>query len=160
MTISKSTDETRQKVRALLWKWGHASAKTLRIQNDIGNCDEKLASMADPHRAIADGQPRGTVRPDPTATAAERLARVRAQYQQRIDELNQELLDLGTFCAAIDDVVRMLPESELAIVVMRYKSEFKMEYIAKECHYSLSRVDKIERKAVDFIGEHVKFDQL
>lgn len=157
MEKTNSAHEDRQRVRRLLWRWGGATAYCARCHREIADYNELIASAVD-LRARDVTAVVGSEVADPTARAAERLARLHDRYQERVAELTEDIDKRLEFAAAMDDAMTCLGQAQHEIITLHYKHRDPYEVIARQAGYCVDRVKQIERAAVDKLRERIEFD--
>ena len=141
--------EERRRIRRLLWRWGRVTAYCARRQRDIEDFQQLIARATDIHPQALTGMPHGSAISDPTERAASMVAQLKERYETRIEGLTADINEELRFSDAMDVAMQSLDGKEAAIVELKYKREYSTERISTATHYSASRIEQIERGAVD-----------
>lgn len=145
----QKAEEERRVIRRLLWRWGRVTAFCVRRHKDIEDCKTLISRAADVRPQSMTGLPHGSGAGDPTPRAAAMMAQLKERYSSRVEALAAEIEEELRFSDAIDEALRVCSEKEIAIIELKYKREYSTQRIASATNFSKSRVEQIERGAID-----------
>ena len=152
------SEDERRNIRRLLWRWGRVTEYCARRQHDIEEYNSLMENVADIKPQQLTGMPHAGTISDTTQRAAMQLSGLKERYEERVSELVDEIRKELALASAIDGAMQTLNAKEQAVIDLRYKKTRQYEQIAKSTGYAEDHVKKVEREAVDKLGELIKIE--
>lgn len=155
-----SNDNMRAAVRRLLKRWGAATQRCRRKQEEIAEYNGLIDATYGLHAQQYSGMPHGGEVSNPTAMTAERADKLREAYQRRIADIADDIAELMDFCAAIDGLLLDLPEDQQRVIDLRYRRFNNTQHnlwvrVARLAGMSEDNARLLERKAVDTLSKEI-----
>ena len=152
-------EEAYKSIRLMLGRWGRVAVTCIKKQREMKEYMDMIESVSDVHSSALTGMPGGGQVSDKTARAAERLMFLEAQYQSIIDILSKEIAEEIEFKKMMDRQLSRIEDPARTIIDMRYKYGWTYTKIAFETNYSQSRVQALERIAVEKIEKVMRIEK-
>lgn len=144
----------RKSMREKLFRWGDETRRTKEIEEKINAYKILIDSLYGVKTQELSGMPHGSGVSDPTLNTAERNEERVAAYNERIDDLSNELRNMLSECKLIGDMVKKLPPVQSSIINLRFvrmgtSKKDTWEKIARLSGYVEDYARRIERDALD-----------
>lgn len=150
--------QKRAAARKLLWKWGSYTTKINRLETERSEATKWAGSARETlHAQNITGMPRGGKSSDLSDVVAA-VERMEANYQKLVAQVETEIADLIRLRNCIEALVAQLEPVQERIISYRYIDGHTWRYISWKMQYDESQARRIERKAVDFIADHIELD--
>ena len=154
-------NETRRKMRDLLWSWGRALDRRESLQRELKRVGAMIEDLYASYPGMRYGEIKGSGGTgDPTYRAVERIDELLEAHKAEADTLQAEILENIRFKRAIDESMNDLSAIERRIIEMRYQNEWSWAYVAIKVNYAESTVREIETGVIDKFGVFWRFDDV
>lgn len=151
--------EQADKIRRFLWNWGNTLFDVNRKEREIRVLQSAIDEAYETLKASSpDGMPRGTTMRSSVEHAVE-LAHFRIkQYRSEMDMIQTGIVDALSMKREVDALVDELDLTQRKIIQLRYIDKHRWQHIALVVHYDIGWVKVLERRAIDVLSHHIKFD--
>lgn len=151
--------QERKAARKLLWRWGNYVSKIKRLEEEHAEARKWADNARETlHAQNLSGMPRSGKRTD-LADVVASVERMEANYRKLVLQIETESADLIRLRNCIEELVAQLNPMQEKIITYRYIDDRSWQFIAFKTGYDESQARRIERKAVDFIAEHIELEK-
>lgn len=146
----------RYAARKLLWRWGNYTVRINRLETERAEAERWADSARETlHAQNLSGMPRSGKNND-ICDVVIAVERMEANYRKLVAQVEAEIADLIRLRNSIEELVAQLDPVQERIVEYRYIDGHTWRYISWKMQYDESQARRIERKAVDFIADHIE----
>lgn len=148
----------RYAARKLLWRWGNYTVRINRLETELAEAKRWADGARETlHAQNLSDMPRGGKSSD-LSDVVVAVERMEANYQKLVAQVETEIADLIRLRNCIEALVAQLEPVQERIIAYRYIDGHTWRYISWKMQYDESQARRIERKAVDFIADHIELD--
>lgn len=145
--------------RRLLWRWGNYVSKINRLHEERSYAAKWAEDARETlHAQNLSGMPRSGRKSDLSDVVAT-VERMEKNYNNLLAKIEEESADLIRLRNCMEELVSRLSPIQEKIIAYRYVDGHTWQFIAMKTNYDESTARRFERKAVDFIAEHIQLDK-